>query len=194
MTTYYQRNKERILIQQAIYRASKKEAIAAYKASYRVNNKEHVLARDARYRITNSEAILASQAKHRSANTDKRAEYVKHRLTNDLEFKISRYLRSRLYGAVKKSSKTGSAVRDLGCSISEFKSYIENKFTEGMTWDNHGDWHLDHIIPLSSFDLTIREELLQACNYTNYQPLWAVDNLRKSDKLTYSIAPCSGEI
>lgn len=75
--------------------------------------------------------------------------------------------------------RNGSAVRDLGCSIPEFKTYIENKFVDGMSWDNHGEWHLDHIKPLASFDLTDRSQLLIACHYTNYQPLWAIDNLKK---------------
>ena len=83
--------------------------------------------------------------------------------------------------AIKSNQKAGSAVRDLGCSIKEFKACIESKFQHGMTWDNHGfhGWHLDHIIPLSKFDLTDREEFLKACHYTNIQPLWAYDNLSK---------------
>lgn len=86
--------------------------------------------------------------------------------------------------AIKNDYKAGSAVKDLGCSIQEFKIYIESKFLPGMTWDNWGinTWHLDHIISLSSFDLTIREELLKAVHYTNLQPLWAKDNIKKSNK------------
>jgi hypothetical protein len=48
-----------------------------------------------------------------------------------------------------------------------------------MTWGNHGEWHIDHIRPLRSFDLTVRDQVLEACNWSNLQPLWAIDNLRK---------------
>jgi hypothetical protein len=103
---------------------------------------------------------------------------------NDLNYKIKISLRTRLHHAIKTGAKAGSAVRDLGCSIPEFKSHIEAQFQPGMTWENWGDWHLDHIKPLSSFDLTDRDQFLVACHYTNYQPLWAADNFAKSAKIT----------
>jgi len=102
------------------------------------------------------------------------------RVKADPRQKLMHSLRIRLLRALKRNSKTGSAVRDLGCSIDYFMEYIANKFQEGMTWDNHGEWHLDHIKPLYQFDLTDREQLLEALHYTNYQPLWAIDNLRKN--------------
>lgn len=99
----------------------------------------------------------------------------------DHNFKIACNLRARLHRALKNNQKVGSAVRDLGCSIPEFKEHIEKQFQDGMTWENHGihTWHLDHIKPLSSFDLTDRSQLLEAVHYTNIQPLWAKENLRK---------------
>ena len=82
-----------------------------------------------------------------------------------------------------KGVRPGSAVADLGCSIEFFKQHIAAQFSGGMSWGNYGAWHLDHIRPLRLFDLTIREQFLQACHYTNYQPLWAMDNFRKAGKL-----------
>ena len=78
--------------------------------------------------------------------------------------------------------KTGSAVKDLGCDIKEFKKYIESKWSQGMSWDNYGynGWHIDHIIPLVNFDLTDKKQLKEACHYGNLQPLWKNDNLEKS--------------
>lgn len=82
---------------------------------------------------------------------------------------------------MKRQVNVGSPIKDLGCSILELKIWIESKFEPGMTWENHGMWHLDHIRPLSKFNLMDREEFLKACNYTNLQPLWAKDNIRKSN-------------
>jgi hypothetical protein len=81
---------------------------------------------------------------------------------------------------LKRSQKTGSAVRDLGCTISELKKHLESKFQLGMTWGNRGkEWHIDHIIPLAQFNLQDRQQFLIACHYTNLQPLWAKDNIVK---------------
>ena len=112
-------------------------------------------------------------------------QYVKKRYKNDIQYKLTISLRTRLNRAIKNNQKTGSAVGELGCTIDEFKVYIENKFQEGMSWENwkHDGWHLDHIKPLSSFDLTDREQFLEACHYTNLQPLWGWQNMQKHDKI-----------
>lgn len=96
-----------------------------------------------------------------------------------LNTKIAKYLRNRLRRAVFRNQKSGSAVQDLGCSITEFIKYLEFKFQLGMNWENYGQWHIDHIIPLIKFNLGKREEFLKACHYTNLQPLWAKENLVK---------------
>jgi hypothetical protein len=103
---------------------------------------------------------------------------------NNLNHRLAKRLRSRLVNAIAMDQKSGSAVFDLGCSISELKLYLESKFLPGMTWENWSrtGWHIDHIKPLSKVNLSKREELLKACHYTNLQPLWAKDNLKKSDK------------
>lgn len=86
-----------------------------------------------------------------------------------------------LFPNLKNNQKTGSAVSDLGCSVSDFKQYLESKFQLGMNWENYGTfgWHIDHIKPLSSFDLTNRLQFLEACHFTNLQPLWASENRQK---------------
>jgi hypothetical protein len=113
--------------------------------------------------------------------------YAKNKALKNDNYKIDRLknnLRARISKIVSGAVKVGSAVKDLGCTIDEFKLYIESKFEPGMTWNNYGHrtWHIDHIQPLASFDLTLPEELKKACHYTNLQPLWAKDNLSKSDK------------
>lgn len=100
--------------------------------------------------------------------------------------KIATNLRNRLNRAIKGNYKAGSAVRDLGCSVDDFKQHLESKFQPGMSWDNYGrkGWHIDHIVPLNAFDLTDHEQFKRACHHSNLQPLWAKDNILKSDKVS----------
>jgi len=98
-------------------------------------------------------------------------------------------IREHVRQAVKYAniSKTHPSITYLGCSLEDFRAYIEEKFQEGMTWDNHGRgencWHLDHIKPLAALkDVADVEALREVCHYTNYQPLWEKDNLSKQDK------------
>jgi hypothetical protein len=107
--------------------------------------------------------------------------------SNPLNRKIAINLRGRLSQAIRNNYKSGSAVRDLGCSIEELRIYLESKFYpnpetgEMMSWDNYGrsGWHIDHIRPLCRFDLTNEVQLKEACNFINLQPLWFKDNLEK---------------
>ncbi len=123
---------------------------------------------------------------YRKKNKAKVAEYNKRynkkRLHENLAFKLAANLRSRLSKAIKRGSKRGSAVDDLGCSVLEFKQYLESKFQSGMAWNNYGKWHIDHIKPLASFNLDNPEEFKKAVNYLNLQPLWAEQNLKKSSR------------
>jgi hypothetical protein len=114
-------------------------------------------------------------------------EYEKDRSRTNPQHRLRKALRSSLYQSlhyqgVKKSRSTMELV---GCSVLELQAYLEAKFKPGMTWDNHGvhGWHVDHILPMSSFDLSAPEQLIKACHYTNLQPLWAIDNLKKHAKI-----------
>ncbi len=135
------------------------------------------------HRIDNKEKLDASSKEYRRKNRKVFNQKYRDKIKNDVSFKLKQYLRNRVYAAIKFSYKSGSAVSDLGCSIEQLKLHLESKFQPGMTWENHGKWHIDHIIPLCKFDLTNREQFLQACHYSNLQPLWAVDNIRKGGKL-----------
>jgi len=99
----------------------------------------------------------------------------------DISKKIAHNLRVRIRHAINR----GSAIKNLGCTVPELLAHLEAKFAKGMTWQNYGKWHVDHILPLSSFDLTNPEQLKRACHYSNLQPLWGADNIRKHAKLDY---------
>lgn len=104
----------------------------------------------------------------------------KQRRDNDLQYRMIINLRNRCRKAFLGFYKDKTTQKLLGCSLQELESYIVAKFQYGMTMDNYGKWHLDHIIPLSSAQN--KKELEQLCHYTNLQPLWAQDNLTKSNK------------
>lgn len=115
-------------------------------------------------------------------------EREKRLLKTNIEFKIVKILRSRLRSLLKNDKYNKNNYNELpGCSISFLKIYIENKFTDGMSWDNHGKWHLDHIKPCSLYNLKDKEEKLKCFHYTNLQPLWAKDNLIKGSKYIIKI-------
>lgn len=141
-----------------------------YDKNYYETNKEKILARKRAYYIENKHSIAP-----------KKLCYEKEKRASDPEYKLKVLLRQRIGKAIQKDYKFSSAVMALGCSISEFKRFIEQKFRAGMTWNNntHLGWHLDHIKPLASFDLTDPEQQKEALHFSNYQPLWWDENLSK---------------
>lgn len=105
------------------------------------------------------------------------------RYKNDINFRLANALRSRVRGAFKSGGEKAEKTMELlGCSVQHVKDHLESQFTEGMTWENQGEWHIDHIRPCASFDLEDPEEQKKCFHWTNLQPLWALDNLRKGAK------------
>ncbi len=133
------------------------------------------------YREANIEAEIARSKEYRKNNKERNSKRNRDRRKTDINYKLAELLRGRFYKAIKINKKPGSAVRDLGCSLEDLKIHLEQQFQEGMNWDNWSrtGWHIDHVKPLASFDLTNREELLKACHFSNLQPLWAKNNLSK---------------
>jgi hypothetical protein len=114
----------------------------------------------------------------------KKVKYMSDRLKNDPEFKILTMLRKRILNVIKGKRRYRS-IDLLGCTVSEARVHLEKQFKEGMTWDNHGHygWHIDHIIPCSSFDFTDPEQQKKCFHYTNLQPLWWRENISKGNKI-----------
>lgn len=144
------------------------------KKQYVKDNPEKIRAQKKNYRDKNREKVNAYK---RNYENEKRATNLQHKLSADL--------RTRIRLAIKGNQKVGSAVRDLGCTVVELIAYLEAQFKPGMSWENWSikGWHIDHIKPLSSFDLSDRDQFLIACNYKNLQPLWAHENYKKGNKI-----------
>lgn len=142
-----------------------------YTKLWRARNKEQFKSTEKSYYNNNKDSILKVKAK-----------YERKRKAIDINYKLKKNLRSRLSTAVK--IKSGSAVKDLGCTIQELREYLESKFSSEMTWFNwgigNGCWQIDHIKPLCHFNLNNSDELKQACHYTNLQPIWYEDHLVKT--------------
>jgi len=166
------------------------------KTLYRKNNIEQFRARKLKWyqKKKLQKSLIPKQKKikdknYKPAHKLKRKEKERLQRQTDLNFRMLGNLRTRIYHAMKKDTKGKKTKELLGCSIQEFKIYLESKFREGMSWDNYGKygWHIDHIIPCSMFDLTNFEQQKKCFHYSNLQPLWAVDNLKKYNKSSVSI-------
>jgi hypothetical protein len=151
----YQLNRDKMLLEKSKYTKTHKSEKAIYDKEYRQANKEKM-----RYHKQVWEA----------KNKD-----------NPI-FKIKRNLRRRIHHVVKDNYKSAHTFDLIGCSPEEFKLHIESQFTEGMSWDNYGQygWHIDHIIPCYKFDLSCPEQQKQCFHFTNQRPLWAKDNLSRT--------------
>jgi len=141
-------------------------------------------------RVKADPQYVDEQRKYLRSNTSERhRKYMLTRRRKDPAFKLTMNLRSRVYRLLRKKSKSTYTLRLLGCSLGELMAHLESKFSDDMTWDNYGTlWHVDHIIPLASFDLTKPEHLRAACHWTNLQPLGAEENLKKQHKVSEEIA------
>lgn len=136
----------------------------------------------------NRENKKAATVAWRAANPNYWSEYFRDRRQSDPAFRVSQNLRARLYEAVKSSQSTKAAttMELTGCTLPELIAHLESQFTDGMSWQNQGEWHIDHIKPCASFDLTDPAQQRACFHFTNLQPLWAADNQSKGDRLDWA--------
>lgn len=123
---------------------------------------------------------------HHKEIIEKALEYVTKRSKYDIGFRLRNVLASRIRMAIKKNGirKANKTTELIGCSIDYLKKYLEEKFDKNMTWDNYGSyWHIDHINPCASFDLSSPDQQYKCFHYTNLQPLEAKENIRKGAKI-----------
>ena len=190
---HYYNNKEKRNIEIKEYVLKNKEKINQYQKLWVEKNKEKIKEKAKEYRENNKELIKEKRKeylkeyrkKNREKINKKNREYESKKIKEDLLFKFKKRVRDNVLKSFKrgknqyqKNAKTESI---LGCTILEFKVYIKSKFKKGMTFENIGKWHLDHIIPLSK--AKTEQEIIKLNHYTNFQPLWAEENLIKSDKI-----------
>lgn len=190
------KNKDTIKISDRNWRDKNKDKVKAYNKKWRDKNKEKIKAYDAKRRGPKKEHVpynksVASKI-WRENNHEKvkerRLKYAlrrnhraKQRRNTDVFFATVAGLRNSLNKALERSNtaKSISVTFLIGCSIPDFKTYLQSLFTEGMSWENRNEWHLDHKKPCASFDLSDMAQQKECFHHTNFQPLWKKDNLSK---------------
>lgn len=154
------------------YRQKNKEYLDKYTKNWYEENKEYRKEYLREYREKNIEKIR-----------ERKRNYEKNRKDNDPLYKLIANFRTAIYTVLKENNmnKYGHYFDILQYSPEELANHLEKQFTDGMTWENYGEWHVDHIMPCASFDLSDPVQQRTCFRWTNLQPLWAADNIRKSD-------------
>lgn len=168
----------------AKWKADNPAAVAAYNKEYYAENRQE--SKD-RFRSWVQDNALRRKEYMRLwhvENPEKNRSYSKRRLEN-IRVRIENAVRCRIWATIIRGSKNGRrSLSLLGYSAEDLRAHIQRQFSQGMTWDNYGEWHIDHVIPLSSFNYQTPDdpEFKAAWAMTNLRPLWKIDNLRKGAK------------
>ena len=198
----YENNKERYKRKAKEWSENNKERKKEYAMNYHIKNKEAIIKKTKKWYLNNKEYASSVSKKLYLKNKEKytlksreyyeknkvkikiyQREYAKEKRKTNPLFKLKCTLRGRTYGAFKaKGYKKDSKTREmLGVDWEVSKLHIERQFKKGMSWKNHGEWHIDHIIPLAS--AKTKKELIKLFHYSNIQPLWEFENRIKSNKI-----------
>lgn len=160
---YYKKNKEKLLEKNKLYTINNKETNCIQKKKYRNENKEHI-------KIKQKEYLPI------------RKEKIKERRKNDKNFQLSEILRSKYHKMIK--GKNTSYKDIIGCEIKQLKDWLEFQFDKNMSWENQGSyWEIDHILPINKFNFENEREIHICFNWTNLQPLYKIENKRKTDNI-----------
>ncbi len=197
--TYYLRHKDEVLERNRTYRiknldkaktrerryyAKHSEVIKQKVSDYQKSNREKCNLRKRIWVSKNKESVKSSKLRWSEKNPDFKRQWMFNKRRNDAGFRILSSLRNRLYSVQKRTRYSKSASKLLGCSLEDFRIYLESKFEVGMTWGNYGKygWHIDHIVPCALFDLTREEHRKRCFHFSNLQPMFATDNQKKAAK------------
>jgi hypothetical protein len=199
---YYQKHKKQYLLRIKAYTLNNKELVKQRQHKWYIENKQYALGQSQKYKAQHKDDVCRSRKIYKLKNAAKIKQYnidnaehirkyknlyVRRKLKSDTEFKLMFSCRKRIRGflqsrGIKKNKRTHEI---LGCSWNALKLHLEAQFKDGMTWENHGirGWHIDHIIPLASAKSDM--DIYKLCHYTNLQPLWWKENLRKTKNICY---------
>jgi FKBP-type peptidyl-prolyl cis-trans isomerase len=180
---YYLKNRESIILKNKNKpKPPKKERV--YNRISDEEKKKRKKENSKKYREKNSDKLREIKREYNKRIGNQRKKESQKRMMQNIDFRIKKNLRGRVYVALKRGIKSESTMNLLGCTIDEFKIHFESLFIDGMTWDKYmeGGIHIDHKIPCIAFDLTDIGQQKKCFHYSNLQPLWAIDNLKKGVK------------
>lgn len=191
---YYAKNQAELVAKKRVYNKENRERVNTFQRQYVSRNSEKVRQRKLEFYAKNREKILEKaknyyketrpqRIEYRARNKVRTRSYENNRYQTVPQYRIAVTLRARVRDAVKREHKSAKTEELLGITFQKFKEYLEGKFKPGMAWENYGTWEIDHIMPLSKFDLTSIAEQRKAFHYTNTQPLWLIENRLKSAKI-----------
>jgi len=169
------------------YRAENKEKIAVSVKAYSEKNSEKIADYLALYYGKNKKSILEKQKERKQDICHNRRVYKKKRMKEDPVYAMAHRLGVLMRNALKHSGylKSRKTLEALGCTSAQFKDHLERQFLKGMTWDNRDLWQLDHIMPISS--AKTEQEVYDLSHMTNIRPMWAKENMVKSNNQTHLI-------
>jgi len=192
---WYRKHRDRILPRRRVVNRSQEE-VEQMRFRDRQRTPRHVK-RDL-LSAEQREKIRAADRSRYRRNRKKRVKqacaYVIERRRRDVRFRLLGNLRTRISTALRRGGavKTTRTEALLGCTVAEARQHIAGLFKPGMSWGNYGRWHIDHKRPCAFFDLTHHSQQQQCFHYTNLQPLWAADNIRKGKKVDNTISVAEG--
>lgn len=186
--SHYHENSSDILEKHKIYRNTHKEEKSARDKKYAAANREKLIKNRAEYYQHHRDDAISKANEYYANNREecikKAVARKRERLAEDPIFRLECNLRSRVKNAIKSDAgeKATGTIELLGCTIQDVRIFLEAEFEPGMSWDNYGEWHIDHMKPCAKFNLEDPEEQKKCFHWTNLQPLWAIDNLKKGDR------------
>lgn len=194
---YMRRYRESHREEFALYREKTKEHRISYNRKYSEEHREELRLKAAKYNALRKEKVKLyyqlPEIKERckknrerwcEENRDHYNEWCRNYYKNNINHRIAVSMRNSLSKCVKGLVKYGKAMVLLGCTVDEFKLHIESLWVEGMTWDNYGvgGWSFDHIKPIAAFDLSQESEQRECFHWSNFQPMWLLDNISKNSR------------
>lgn len=189
---YREKNKERLKIRSKKHRDKPeiKAKLKKYSAEYYLKNKDKIDKRNTAWIQNNKDKVRKAAKRNRLKNLEYQrkwyAAYARRQRKINPQFNMRERLSRRITMALNRYVKEGKRFDTLtytGCSIAFLVRHIEKQFKDGMNWENRDKWHIDHIRPCASFDLTDTKQQLECFHYTNLEPLWAFDNRSKGAKI-----------
>ena len=176
---YRQNHRDRMAAQKRQYRQRYPDRVAEANRLYREQHPDRVAAGKRRYREQHAGEISVKKRAYKRAHRAEINAHKRHRRQTDVLFRLACNLRKRLSNALQGRTKSAPTLALLGCSVDECRAHLERQFVDGMSWANRTAWHVDHIRPVASYDLSDPGQQRACFHYSNLQPLWARDNLVK---------------